>query len=119
MSVALEAQGIQVNLMKAGEYKAMGALFKPLTDEERALFQAQVDQFYKMFIDTVQNARPLIESETMQGQCFIGTARDQSRLGRFARLRSERSARPILIVMRDTRFEIIPHRASRIARPAP
>jgi protease-4 len=64
--------GLKVNLIKAGKYKAMGASFKPLTDEEREIIQERTNKLYDMFLETVQAARPSVTIETCQGQCFVG-----------------------------------------------
>jgi signal peptide peptidase SppA len=71
-SRALEMQGYSVDLMKAGKYKAAGSGFQPLTDEERAIFQGQVDKIYGMFTGAVRAKRPNVNIETMQGQSFFG-----------------------------------------------
>ena len=68
----LEDQGVQVNLIKAGKFKAMGAPFKKLTADERALLQERTNKIYDMFTDTVQSTRPQVSIDTMQGQCFFG-----------------------------------------------
>jgi signal peptide peptidase SppA len=68
----LEDQGLKVNLIKAGKYKAMGASFKELTDEEREIIQERTNQLYDMFVETVQSTRPKVKIDTCQGQCFVG-----------------------------------------------
>jgi signal peptide peptidase SppA len=74
---ALEMEGYKVELVKAGKFKAMGAPFKPLTDEERALFQEGIDTLYTAFTSQVVSGRAAavakVSSETMQGQCFYGS----------------------------------------------
>jgi protease-4 len=69
----LEIKGIKVQLIKAGKWKAMGAAFQPLTDEERAILQASVDEIYRDFTGAVTSRRPGVGSDTMQGQTFRGT----------------------------------------------
>jgi signal peptide peptidase SppA len=64
--------GLKVNLVKAGHFKAMGASFKPLEDDERALIQERTNKLYDMFVETIQSARPAVTIETCQGQCFVG-----------------------------------------------
>ncbi|WP_009963151.1 S49 family peptidase [Verrucomicrobium spinosum] len=68
---ALEMEGYTVNLIKAGKHKAMGASFQKLTDEERAIFQGQVDSIYADFKKAVTASRRIADS-TMQGQSFDG-----------------------------------------------
>lgn len=66
----LEQMGLKVNLMKAGKYKAMGASFKELEDEERAMLQASVDTLWKEFKNDVRQGRGDVAEESMQGQSF-------------------------------------------------
>lgn len=68
----LEEKGVKVNFIKDGKYKGMGAPFKPLTDDERAMFQAEVLKIGAMFRETVSAKRPDVSTETMQGQSFFG-----------------------------------------------
>lgn len=70
----LANQGIEVNLIKSGDLKAAGNSWKPLSDEERAHFQDMVDQIGDMFRGAVNEKRPGVTSDTMQGQAFFGKA---------------------------------------------
>jgi signal peptide peptidase SppA len=70
-SRALELSGITVNLMKAGRFKAMGASFKPLEDEERKMMQASVDRIHVDFKAAVTSLRR-VKPEAMEGQWFDG-----------------------------------------------
>lgn len=71
-SRAMEMEGYKIELMKSGTFKAMGASFKSITPEERAIFQATSDEIYAEFTAAVNSKRPGVASETMQGQCFRG-----------------------------------------------
>lgn len=68
---ALEMDGLKVNLIKAGRLKAMGASFKELTDEERALLQKSCDALYAEFT-LACSANRAISNESMQGQSMTG-----------------------------------------------
>ena len=68
---ALEMEGYSVNLIKSGDFKAAGASFKPLTTEERALFQGECDEIHAEFMAAV-NVNRSVALETMQGQSFSG-----------------------------------------------
>jgi protease-4 len=70
-SAAWAKAGLKLELFKAGAFKAAGISGKPLSDEERALFQANVNRIYLDFTGYVTAARPKVKSETMQGQCFF------------------------------------------------
>lgn len=73
MTEAMAAEGVKVNVLKSGDYKTMGAPFKPLTNEERAMFQDEVDRIGQMFRAAVTSKRDIAGS-TMQGQSFFGSA---------------------------------------------
>lgn len=68
---ALEQEGVKVNAISAGKYKLTGAPFKPMTDEEKAMLQADVDKVYARFKSAVTTNRNIADAD-MQGQCFDG-----------------------------------------------
>jgi len=70
-SERLAAEGVKVNAFTGGKYKLAGSSFKPLTEEERELFQADVDYWYDQFKSAVLSKRQLADS-TMQGQSVVG-----------------------------------------------
>jgi signal peptide peptidase SppA len=69
---AYEAEGVKVELIKAGTLKGMGFPGTSLSAEQRAHLQARVDGIYSMFTGHVTSHRSKIEKETMQGQTFMG-----------------------------------------------
>lgn len=73
-------EGYKLNLIKAGEFKAMGISGQPLSDKERALIQTDVDNIYAMFTADVKSGRGEVATETMQGQTFMGMAAVMSNL---------------------------------------
>lgn len=68
----MEKLGMKVNAISAGKFKLAGAPFKPMGDEERAMFQAGVDKIRDQFHGAVKAKRPGIKAEAMEGQCFDG-----------------------------------------------
>lgn len=54
---ALEKEGVEVNLISAGDYKTEGNPFEPLGDEARAAIQLRVDQYYSAFVNAVARGR--------------------------------------------------------------
>lgn len=74
-SKALDTAGIKVNAIVGsnGSMKLAGASFKPLTDDEREMFQAQVDKIQIQFFDAVLSNRT-IDLQFLNGQCFDGIA---------------------------------------------
>lgn len=67
---AAEKAGYHLELIKAGEFKAMGHPLKHLTDKERAMLQEEVDEIYTRFKAAVTGRRAQIADSTMQGQTF-------------------------------------------------
>jgi len=57
LSAALEKEGIKMTLISAGKYKVAGSPFEPLSDEERAVIQARVDDAYGQFVKDVARGR--------------------------------------------------------------
>jgi signal peptide peptidase SppA len=70
-SRALDKEGFTVNAISAGKYKLSGASFRPLTDEERNMFQADVNKTYSEFKFSVSSKRTIAD-ENMQGWVFDG-----------------------------------------------
>jgi protease-4 len=71
-SRALDAMGIRVETIRDGKHKAAGASWKPLSEEDKAHFQKQVSQIGTMFRGAVNQKRPAVSVDTMQGQSFFG-----------------------------------------------
>lgn len=67
----LEAAGIKVNAISAGEYKLSGAPFRPMTDDERAMFNERVQGIHADF-KTAVNAIRSVDSAYLEGQVFDG-----------------------------------------------
>jgi protease-4 len=60
-------EGLNMQVLKGGEMKTMGASWRPLTDAERSYLQAQVDSLYNDFKAACTQLRTIADS-TMQGQ---------------------------------------------------
>lgn len=71
MSRQMQNEGVQMQAISAGKFKLMGAFWKPLSDEERGMLQADVDRIYGQFKNAMGMQRP-ISDEFMQGQVFDG-----------------------------------------------
>lgn len=63
VSEFLERAGIKVTELASDNNKMMGSLFSPLTEEQLAIFQAQIDEYYQLFLEVVSAGRGLKESE--------------------------------------------------------
>lgn len=51
--------GLQMNVVKSGEYKDSGSPFRPATKEDEQIFQGVVDDSYSQFLDVVSTERKL------------------------------------------------------------
>lgn len=71
ISRRMAMEGDTIQAVSAGKYKLLGAYWKPLTDEERAILQADVDKIYAQFKEAVGLYR-VVDSKFMQGQIFDG-----------------------------------------------
>jgi len=70
-TAAYAKEGYKPEVFSAGKYKTMGADFRSITDEERTMFQADVDAIYNKFKNAVLLKRT-IKDEDLQGQVFTG-----------------------------------------------
>jgi len=73
-SVALANAGLKVTEIVGsnGKFKTAGASYKPLTDEEKQMFQDDINKLESQFINSVIEARPQINKEDCNGMCYDG-----------------------------------------------
>ena len=64
--------GENMQAIFAGQYKLMGAYWKPLTDDEKKILQGQVDRIYDRFKAAMQTHRPVSEDSMGSGLTFDG-----------------------------------------------
>lgn len=55
----LDKVGVGMTVIKSGALKDVGSPFRPMTAEDRAMFQGVVDQAYEQFLTTVAEGRKL------------------------------------------------------------
>ncbi len=55
----LEKVGVQAEIIKSGENKAMGNSYEPLTDEQRAIYREYVNESYDQFVNIVAEGRKM------------------------------------------------------------
>lgn len=82
-SVADHNLGIKTHVIKAGKYKAAGDESKPLTEDERAAFQEEINTYYELFVDAVARNRGISKEEVTifaDGRVWIGKKAEQMRL---------------------------------------
>lgn len=71
-SEAYKKEGIKINLIKAGKFKDMGSEHRPMTDEEQAMIQAEIDDIHAIFKADVKTGRPNVKDAALEGQTFMG-----------------------------------------------
>jgi len=59
--------GVQFGAIKSGKFKDMGSSFRPMTDEEKALFQDLIGDSYDQFFEAVSAGRPGIAPDVLKG----------------------------------------------------
>jgi protease-4 len=68
--------GVQTDAITSGPMKDAGSPFRTMTDDERALFQAIVDEFYDSFVATVAAGRPRLDEDQIRrladGRVYTG-----------------------------------------------
>jgi len=62
----LEKIGVQTTAVTSGPRKDMGSPFRPMTPEERAIFQSVIDSFYNRFLTVVKDGRPNLSVEQVR-----------------------------------------------------
>jgi protease-4 len=71
----LQKLGVQPEVLKAGAYKDMGSLVRPMTDAERGLFQEMIDSVHTQFITAVAAGRGMNKDQVRalaDGRIFSG-----------------------------------------------
>lgn len=67
--------GISNEVFKSGPHKDMGSPTRPVTEQERAIFQGMVDDIYHQFVDVVAQGRDLSRERVLQladGRIYTG-----------------------------------------------
>lgn len=72
MTRALKKDGVKVNAISAGKYKLLGAYWKELADDERAILQASVDKIYAQFKEAMESFRMVDDANFGNGLVFDG-----------------------------------------------
>jgi protease-4 len=58
-SVLMEKLGVSVAVVKSGEVKDMGSLYRPMTEEEKRIWLAKINEIYESFVQIVAEGRDL------------------------------------------------------------
>jgi signal peptide peptidase SppA len=87
-SRAYEAAGYGIELFTTGKYKGMGIPGRPLTEEQKAIIQGDVDEIYDWFTGWVSSNRNVDEA-LFEGQSVLGPAAAKAGLADGIKSRSE------------------------------
>lgn len=66
VSGAEQKAGVKTTTITAGQYKAEGSPFEPLSAEARAYIQQQVDEYHGMFVDALARGRRVSTSKVRE-----------------------------------------------------
>lgn len=80
-SKALERWGLKVTTIQAGAKKTVGSPFKPLSDEDRAELQQQINSLYDVFTSKVAEFRGMEESAVRATEAGIFTGAEAVNAG--------------------------------------
>lgn len=93
VSALMKKVGVEFTVIHAGKYKGAGSSYRPLTKEEKALIQGEVDEAYGQFIDIVARGRKMERSEVESlatGWAWSGT--QAQKLGLVDKIGTHRDA---------------------------
>lgn len=77
MSKAYESEGVKMNVIKSGKYKAAGAAGTSLTTDQEAFEQEGVCAMHNEFKAVVKGVRQFVKDDDMEGQIFSGRVAGQ------------------------------------------
>jgi signal peptide peptidase SppA len=72
LTASMRRRGVEINAISAGKYKLLGAPWKPLADDERAILQARVDKIYAQFKEAMESNRMVADEHFGNGLVFDG-----------------------------------------------
>jgi signal peptide peptidase SppA len=72
VSEAYAMDGVKMEVIKSGKYKAIGVEGTSLSDEQRKYLQDDVNETHSEFKNTVKSVRKFVKDEDMEGQSFVG-----------------------------------------------
>ena len=68
--------GVQMNVIKSGDMKDMGSMFRAMNAEDRAVFQGLIDKMYARFLEVVARSRGGMDAERLReladGRVYLG-----------------------------------------------
>jgi protease-4 len=61
-----EKIGVEVRVIKSGNLKDMGSLWRGMSSQERELFQGLINSMYERFLAVVKEGRPKLDAQTIR-----------------------------------------------------
>jgi protease-4 len=58
--------GVDVRVVKSGEFKDMGSMWRPFSDPDRAILQGMIDSMFERFVTVVREGRPKLDEATVR-----------------------------------------------------
>ncbi len=72
----LKDDGIEVTVLRAGEFKALGSPYEKLDEKARSQIESQMNSIYEVFLETVADNRdmtvPVLKKTAAEGRVFVG-----------------------------------------------
>lgn len=62
----MDKVGVSWEVVKSGDKKDFLSPFRPLTDEERKLFQETIDAYHARFLNTISRSRPVLRRDQLE-----------------------------------------------------
>lgn len=62
----MEKIGVRADAVTSGPHKDMGSPFRTMTEQDRAIFQGVIDNFYDRFLRVIERGRPNLKPETIR-----------------------------------------------------
>ncbi len=62
----MEKIGVRANAVTSGPHKDMGSPFRTMTEQDRAIFQSVIDNFYDRFLRVIEQGRPNLKPKTIR-----------------------------------------------------
>jgi protease-4 len=92
-SELMEKLGVSVSVIKSGEVKDLGSLYRPMTEDEKRIWQKKINEIYEGFVQIVAEGRNL-PAETVRGLAdgSVYTGREALALGLIDSLGYEQDA---------------------------
>lgn len=58
--------GVDMRVVKSGEFKDMGSMWRPFSDPDRAILQGTIDSMFERFVTVVREGRPHLDEATVR-----------------------------------------------------